>query len=296
MDSLHIKTEVVNPENREITVNAIVESFDHSIADTLSMYDDGNHNDGEADDGIYGSFWNGTSDENFYNIHIETISVESGNSDINEDANYFTTVGPVKYNNSVIAQKRGNTHRMRLYLKNEGLVASAPNVNVEMSIADSSIIIGDNYRYFGNIDPGQTAQSNSFYSIEAENPPNSVVAQMQIFSNDKLFWTDTFNLVFNDTEISNPEHSGPKEFALKQNFPNPFNPTTTFEYEIPTESNVIITIYDLNGRIIDTLVNRRHEPGYYSMQWNADGVGSGIYLYKMEANNFVEMKKLSVIK
>jgi len=67
-------------------------------------------------------------------------------------------------------------------------------------------------------------------------------------------------------------------FALNQKYPNPFNPLTTFSYELPEQAYVNITIYDLLGRQIITLVNQTQGPGYKSIIWDANNVSSGIYL------------------
>ncbi len=93
----------------------------------------------------------------------------------------------------------------------------------------------------------------------------------------------------------------PGKFMLHQNYPNPFNPATTIQYEIPRTDNVKLIIYDLRGREVITLVNDRKTAGSYTIQWdgrNNDGttVGSGIYIYRMETENFSISKKLVLIK
>ena len=88
----------------------------------------------------------------------------------------------------------------------------------------------------------------------------------------------------------------PKKFALKPAYPNPFNPVTQFGYAVPTKSQVRIDIYDLRGRLTETLVNQVKEPGNYQVTWNASEYPSGVYLYKIQAGTYTETKKCLLIK
>ena len=88
----------------------------------------------------------------------------------------------------------------------------------------------------------------------------------------------------------------PVTFSLEQNFPNPFNPTTTIRYVLPSSANVKLSVYDLLGREIATLVNEEQSAGWKEVAWNAIGQSSGIYFYKLTAGNFVEVKKMSMLK
>ncbi|MBK6774148.1 MAG: PQQ-binding-like beta-propeller repeat protein [Ignavibacteria bacterium] len=91
------------------------------------------------------------------------------------------------------------------------------------------------------------------------------------------------------------------EYSLSQNFPNPFNPKTIINYVIPSNvkrqtSNVKLIIYNSLGKQITTLVNRKHNPGSYSVEFNGEGLPSGIYFYKIEAGDFVETKRMVLLK
>ncbi len=96
-------------------------------------------------------------------------------------------------------------------------------------------------------------------------------------------------------------NSLPTEYALHQNYPNPFNPTTTIVYDVPEDSYVTLTIYDLMGRRVYELVSGRVSPGTYSIIWNGtdannNSVASGMYLYQLKSGDFVETKKLVLLK
>lgn len=88
----------------------------------------------------------------------------------------------------------------------------------------------------------------------------------------------------------------PKTYALSRNYPNPFNPITTILYQLPVAGKVRITVFDILGQEVMVLVNSYLSAGYYSVQFDAMQVASGIYIYKIEAGNFIKSIKMSVTK
>ena len=88
----------------------------------------------------------------------------------------------------------------------------------------------------------------------------------------------------------------PNEFSLGQNYPNPFNPTTNIEYSVTATSNVSLKVYDMLGKEVATLVNKQQDAGTYIVNWNASGLASGIYFYRLSAGSFVSTKKLTLTK
>ena len=93
----------------------------------------------------------------------------------------------------------------------------------------------------------------------------------------------------------------PTKFGISQNYPNPFNPTTTLKYQLPEFSAVNISIYDMLGNLVKTLLNTSESPGYKSVQWNAtnnqgEPVSAGVYLYKIQAGDFIDTKKMILLK
>ena len=93
----------------------------------------------------------------------------------------------------------------------------------------------------------------------------------------------------------------PEKFTLHQNYPNPFNPVTTLRYDLPENGNVNITIYDMLGRQVKTLINQNQDAGYRSVVWNAtnnygEPVSAGIYLYQIQAGEYMQTKKMVLLK
>ena len=87
-----------------------------------------------------------------------------------------------------------------------------------------------------------------------------------------------------------------KDPFLYQNYPNPFNPTTIIKYDVPKSSLVTIKVYDILGRIVKTLVNEEKIPGSYEVTFNAQNLSSGIYFYTIKAGDFVQAKKMILLK
>ncbi|HED36680.1 MAG TPA: T9SS type A sorting domain-containing protein [Ignavibacteria bacterium] len=92
------------------------------------------------------------------------------------------------------------------------------------------------------------------------------------------------------------ESNAPIRYNLSQNYPDPFNPTTTINYTVPKNSFVIIRVYDILGNEVTTLVNEEKSVGNYNVQFNGSNLASGIYFYSMHAGNYVETKKLILMK
>jgi hypothetical protein len=88
----------------------------------------------------------------------------------------------------------------------------------------------------------------------------------------------------------------PEQYALEQNYPNPFNPSTTIRYSIPTSEFATLKVYDVLGNEVATLVKEEKQAGSYELKFDAAGLSSGIYFYKLQTNSFVETKKMLLMK
>lgn len=88
----------------------------------------------------------------------------------------------------------------------------------------------------------------------------------------------------------------PTHFFLEENYPNPFNPNTTIKYQVPTRSHVSLKVFDVLGREVTTLVDGIEEPGYKSVNFDANNLVSGVYFYRFQAGVFIETKKLVLLR
>ena len=121
------------------------------------------------------------------------------------------------------------------------------------------------------------------------------------FSLSSMVHVEAIEFDLSQMSTDNDQSQFPGRFSLSQNFPNPFNPTTEIKYELPAESLVNITIYDVMGRKINALVNQEQSAGSYSLQWDAtnsvgEAVPAGMYIYTIQAGKYTSTKKMVLLK
>jgi len=97
------------------------------------------------------------------------------------------------------------------------------------------------------------------------------------------------------TEVRHTEE-GPRGFSVEQNYPNPFNPVTNFQFTIANSQLTILRVYDLLGREVATVVDEKLEPGTYTRRWDAGGMSSGVYYYRLWVRDFVETRKMLLLR
>ena len=98
--------------------------------------------------------------------------------------------------------------------------------------------------------------------------------------------------------VKNVPDAVPTDFSLNQNYPNPFNPSTQIRYTLPQhfKGNVVLTVFDVLGKKVTTLVDQQQSGGDFSVSWNASSVASGVYFYVLRAGNFLDAKKMLLMK
>jgi len=144
---------------------------------------------------------------------------------------------------------------------------------------------------FGN---GSSSIANSEYHLV------STVGQAEIGTTKNLsyinqvgFWYQASNLI---TSVEQVTEQLPQEFRLDQNYPNPFNPTTTIRFALPRPSSVKLTLFDILGREVAILVDEKFQPGEYNVVLDAKSLTSGVYVYRIDAEGFSDIKKLMILK
>lgn len=144
--------------------------------------------------------------------------------------------------------------------------------------------------YCHAIPPAQCPDVRTFYSrvtvvdygLHESLPSNQVEARLQGGPPPKI--------------VADPNSNETIEYSLEQNYPNPFNPVTTIKYSIKTAGEITLKVYDVLGKEVASLVNENQEPGSYSVNFNAANLPSGIYVYRLTSGNFVDTKKLILLK
>jgi hypothetical protein len=98
------------------------------------------------------------------------------------------------------------------------------------------------------------------------------------------------------TSVEMIEDAIPHEYRLEQNYPNPFNPSTTIRFSIPERHHIRLSVYDLLGREVTKLIDEEMEAGWYSVIYNAEGLASGVYLYRIQTESFISTKRFIILK
>lgn len=140
--------------------------------------------------------------------------------------------------------------------------------------------------------------SDNTVSIGASNP-NTMKYKMESFNPCSTASDQTAEKIIMYQEFFKSRGTAaeiPTSFALLQNYPNPFNPATTIAYELPQDSDVRLVIYDALGREVAVLVKARKAAGYHKVTFDATSLASGVYFYRLEAGEFVQSKKLLLVK
>ena len=104
-----------------------------------------------------------------------------------------------------------------------------------------------------------------------------------------LYYQDIITSVEDDLTL-------PASFKLEQNYPNPFNPTTIIKFGVPERSNVVLNIYDILGSEVTTLVSEEMDAGWYERSFNAISLSSGVYIYQLRAGEFIQTKKMILLR
>ena len=138
----------------------------------------------------------------------------------------------------------------------------------------------------------QTIDLDPLWDVDSLN----AVVFIQSTGSMTVYQSETIN--YNDLVVSVNDGTAniPDKFILEQNYPNPFNPTTNIQFQIPNESFVNLIVYDILGNEVASLVNEKKPAGSYEVNFDASGLSSGIYFYKLQTDAFVETKKMLLMK
>ncbi|MFA5051871.1 MAG: right-handed parallel beta-helix repeat-containing protein [Patescibacteria group bacterium] len=164
------------------------------------------------------------------------------------------------------------------------ITSTPPNADVLVD----SIIVGRTPKLLANIRPGSHVVTLALEGYQTWIDTVEITAGATVSVNATLSIP---------TGVDDEQPSGlPTVFAVAQNYPNPFNPTTTISYDLPRSADVDVSIYNILGQHVVTLVNTRQPAGYYHVTWDGRQASSGIYLYRVQADEFVQSMKMVLMK
>jgi hypothetical protein len=142
-----------------------------------------------------------------------------------------------------------------------------------------------------------TTRRLGFDTIYAPSPQLYILV-LKVFVSNNVVDSSKVKLCSITTGLFVEGNSNPSfcQAALNQNYPNPFNPTTNISFSIPSRSYVSLKVFDMCGKEVSTLASGLLPAGNHSFQWNADALPSGVYFYRIQAGNFIQTKKLCLLK
>ncbi len=174
-------------------------------------------------------------------------------------------------------------------------------INFSSSNASATLQINDNVLSFveGGIDDEKTYYLNDVLNDSSATVTKSDLAEYTITLGpwESVVYVLSDTLIKLVTSVSDDADRGiPDEFTLHQNYPNPFNPGTTIRYSLPKATQVTLNIYDMLGRRVATVVDDFHNAGSHQRYFDASHLSSGMYFYRIEAGEFVEVKKMMYVR
>ena len=152
-----------------------------------------------------------------------------------------------------------------------------------------SSVIQSKYKTIGFVEGNGTTTNSTVYSFVDRNLAHGIY-------NYRIKQID-FNGGFEYYELgSEVMIEAPDDFSLSQNYPNPFNPSTLIKFTIPANIKVTLKIYDIVGNEVEALVDENKEAGSYEIEFNAQNLSSGVYLFTLQAGSFIQSKKMTLLK
>lgn len=244
-----------------------------------------------------------TADSGLFEYSNSTQSWHSINGDLWQIAGVFfqgykyLPIESVAANDSIIFVGRSNGGLYRS--KNDGQNWILLDNGLPANALAETMLIKGNEIYAGTSKGVYySANLGLSWTQSSDGLPNSLISSLAICNSNLLagmnyggggVWIRPLSQIIEVNHL-------PIEFKLEQNYPNPFNLTSNINYSVPYESKVTITLYDILGRKIETLLDEIIEPGNHSVLFNAKGLSSGIYLYQLRSGGFQTTKKLVLIK
>jgi hypothetical protein len=218
----------------------------------------------------------------------------------------LASTGEVKWEAPIAIDKEG-TIALPVFLKNASNVYAiqfTANIDpVVVNIESVKSLLPEGWLMVHNVSGGKLSVAMAGTTPLAEDREIAVISLK--VSSKNVESSITGEAIVNENEVASLEKVGirqiPNEYKLSQNYPNPFNPTTNISFQIKDNGRVMITIYDILGKKVRTLVDENLNAGYYTVQWNGlsdngMSLSSGTYFYKIDAGSFTSVKRMLLIK
>ena len=295
LDTVCVTAKLTNPLAHATGLSAIVTDEAGKVRDSLQMFDDGAHGDLSPGDSVWGCRIGAPLAENLYGVAIRTDDKTQGTFRRIMNAGGFATAGPLVLDSLGIVMKVGTEYWLTPFVRNNGKSSTVRGAKLTPKCSDPWVtFITSAPLTLSNVGPGKIATTGVF-NIAADSAtfPGYFNLKVELSVGGRVYWTDSKIITFTGVGEEKPL---PSAYALRQNFPNPFNPSTTIRFELPHSSQAILTVYDVLGREVTVLVNERKDAGVHEVKFDGSKLASGVYFYRLQAGDFLSTKKMLVLK
>ena len=291
-DTITITAKVENPNSHDVYVTAFISMDGDSLVDSLKLYPDAASNDSICKVKFL------PIEENIYYITTKTVDKDAATQRILPNVARFTTTGPVVFGSCSVVPFAGAAKRLKLFLKNESNTKTVTEITVKWSTPDTNSVsdVGLGSIETTDIPAGQTVELEQNIYIKLNGSPDTTLFYIDICSDGYAFWQDSFFIDLSPNYIGEDDPNIPTVFALEQNYPNPFNPITVIGYQLAVSSSVELSIYNILGQKVATLVNKKQTPGSYKVEWNSTNFASGVYFYGIKTETFSQNRKMLLLR
>ncbi len=298
-DTMGVTARVENPFAHAVNVVGILTTGSGVPIDNVLLKDDGAHGDGISADGLWGHLYVPKKDDTI-NVAIRVDDLTLGVSfTVPNTATYVFTRGAYISLDARTVYLGDIHHTLTRFdtafqVSNVGWSPDSIYVLLDPVITPESAISVSPTAFALPAGASQTVTFSVMpKSLSSGIVYNAVVMLDSRFGFGQTHFEKTF--AFGTTAVGE-EPSLPSAFALHQNYPNPFNPTTKIQFTVVNRQLTIVKVYDMLGREVATLVNEVKDPGTYTVQFDASGSSSGVYIYRLTAGDFTNTKRLVLLK
>jgi hypothetical protein len=291
-DTLKFKAVEKNPNKHTSKVYAqLINSKDSIVSETLLS---------QTDSIFSGTLSFNSSDENFYKVRYRQSGTDIPSNLYYSDAGTmrFTTVGPVVLD-SISFKKQLTYYQIKPFLKNESAFTRIKKPTVKIICTDPwALPITQNIKDLREISAGGIETTGSPFQVKYIDSlfTGYFNFKVEISSNGYVYWTDSVKLIVDTLSDGIELLLLPLGNNLEQNYPNPFNAVTTITWQLAENSKVTLKVLDIVGRTVATLVNEQRSQGKYETQFNAAQLPRGIYFCQLKAGEFMQTRKMILLK
>ncbi|MCB0748377.1 MAG: T9SS type A sorting domain-containing protein, partial [Ignavibacteriae bacterium] len=227
--------------------------------------------------------------ENLFSGFINTYTFTISRSELPVELTTFTA-SVLEHNVELIWETATEVNNYGFEVERKYQESSIKNSDASTSLSMTVVPSGDEgWETLAFVEGHGNSNSPKYYSFTDK----SIEASGQYLYRLKQIDIDG---TFEYSDAVEVNFGAPEDFVLNQNYPNPFNPTTSIQFTIPLDSRVRLSVFNVLGEEVAELVNQNFAAGYHSVDFNGSKLNSGIYFYKLEANNFMQIRKMMLVK